>query len=199
MVVKSRLVWVVRRAGRSDMRRLFIHSLWRREALEVIAIRCRLPHWHGGLARWWKMKRLALTRWTLSEGRTIEPVVSGANLAGEVSIATAFPDSEDVLVELLGNFSNGLEVFRLDHNLGTRLVILIASQRNCALKRVANLAPIPSRSYRACVLVLLVEKDLREVDQSLRVTIHFQYRLASTTNQVPPNFPGSRPVKRWIV
>lgn len=197
--LRWRLVWVVRRAGRSGMRRLLVHSLWWREALEVIAIRCRLPHWHGGLARWWKVKRLALMRWTLSEGRTIESVVSEANLAGEVSVVTAFPDSENILVEFFGNFSNGLEVTRLDHDVGTGLVILVTSEGNCALKGVANLASIPSRSYRAFVLVLLFEKDLREIDQSLRVTIHFHWRLASTTNQVPPDFPGSRPVQRWIV
>lgn len=145
------------------------------------------------------MKRLSLMRWTVSEGRTTEVVVSGSNLFGEIGVRTAFLDSPDVLVEFVGNFSNDLEVTRLDHDVDIRLVVFIASQSNRTLKGIANLAPIPSRSHRAGTLVLFFEKVPRELNQSLRVALHFHWRLAGTTNQVPPDLPGSLPVQRWIV
>lgn len=198
VVVEGRLVQVVRRAGRSCVRRLLIHRLWRREGLELVHVRCRLPHRHGSHIGWWELIRLTL-RWTLSKGSTTEFVVPRPNFPGVVGVSASFVDFPNVIVELVRDFSNNLEVTGLDHGTGIGLGILVASQCNRALEGVANLAPVPGRPYFAGAVVLIFEKTPSKLDQSVRVTLHFHWRLAGTTNQVSPDLLGSEPVQWWIV
>ena len=82
------LVGVVRGAGRGRVDRLLRHRLLHWEALVLVDTRCRLSHWHLDL--YWR----SILMW-LAHGRslsicdTIEAVVSGLDLFGDVGIIAA--------------------------------------------------------------------------------------------------------------
>ena len=101
---------------------------------------------------------------TLSERSTAKLIVSGANISGVVGISTAFVDSPNVVVEFVGNFSDSLEVTGFDQDAGVGLGVLVTGQGDCALEGVANLPPIPGRSYRAGALVLIFEEAPSKLD-----------------------------------